>query len=423
MIIRSLHLEHYRCFKNLDIEFDEQLTVLVGINGSGKTALLDALSAFLIKAGTIDALYQFGIEIPVNSVSIGSNYKDLIYNIGIQNKDCIYNKPLILPFIVQKNTNGSMAHLIYNIDNEFHEIIKMCRPLCVSYMTGRLIRDDDMKLKNNIETDSPNKAYKNNFNRSIDYASSLEWFNNSDADEARAMRDDEKKEQLPELKAVRDALSKALLGKFERPRMMGNPPELVIYEKDTGKPFKVSQLSDGYRSMLALVMDLSRRMAQVHDENNDRINPILHTPAIVLIDEIELHLHPSWQQTVITTLIDIFPNTQFIVTTHSPQVLTTIQPRHIRILSDGKVYPVNEQTEGAESSRLMKHIFNVDQRPQNIEIVKTLRDYSDLVLNEKYDTEEAILLRKRLDEHFGKDDLELMDLDLHIENSKWEQGL
>jgi len=182
-------------------------------------------------------------------------------------------------------------------------------------------------------------------------------------------------------------------------------------------------LSDGYRAMLALVMDLARRMAQARGADRPPTESLLNHPAIVLIDEVELHLHPSWQQTVLTTLMEIFTNTQFIVTTHSPQVLTSIPPRHIRVLSDGRAYAVNEQTQGAEASRLLKHVFGVEPRPENLGIVQALKEYSTLVYAEQWGTPEAEELRKKLIEHYGPDELELMNLELNIENSKWERGL
>jgi predicted ATP-binding protein involved in virulence len=80
--------------------------------------------------------------------------------------------------------------------------------------------------------------------------------------------------------------------------------------------------------MLAMVMDLARRMAQA----NPRLEDPLQSEAIVLIDEVDLHLHASWQQTILPDLLRVFPNAQFIVTTHSPQVLTTVEPEQIQIL-------------------------------------------------------------------------------------------
>ena len=423
MIIRTLHLEHYRCFENFDIDFDDRLTVLVGVNGSGKTATLDALGTFLEQAGhpanRNSSYYRFSLS----DIAIGSTVKDTKYRLEIQSRSDPGKDTVKIGFYCLNDGYGN-ASLVLNEDiGTIWQAINNETALCVAYMAGRFIRDEDSILQNNVYNPSTYSAFENNFNQTIDYASTIAWFNNADSDEARDMRDNGHKNEMPELKAVRKALLKALSGEYERPRMLGNPPELVIYKKNTEIVYKVSQLSDGYRAMLALVMDLARRMAQVNRDEKLSGEFLLQTPAIVLIDEVELHLHPSWQQTVLNSLLDIFPNTQFIVTTHSPQVLTAIPSKHIRVLSEGKAYAVDEQTQGAEASRILKQVFEVDSRPVGLEIVRILRDYSKLVYDEKWDTLEAAAMRKKLGEHYGNDEPELLELDLHIENSKWERGL
>jgi predicted ATP-binding protein involved in virulence len=327
-----------------------------------------------------------------------------------------------------KYNNTHYQNIQLSIPMAFRLVIESLdveNPLFAAYMAGHFINENDSVLRNNIISPSEYAAYENSFNRTIDFTSTISWFDKADADEARTMRDSGTKDELPELAAVREALSKALLGQYERPRMIGNPPELIVYQKETQQAYKVSQLSDGYRSMLALVMDLARRMAQSGSEANTKSTEgsFLKKSAIVLIDEVELHLHPSWQQTVLTTLMDIFPNTQFIVTTHSPQILTSIPPKHIRILNDGKAYTYSEQTQGVEASRLLKRVFGVDPRPVNLDIVKALNEYRDLVYTERWDTPRAQELKHILDDHFGNDDIELMDMEVHVENSKWENTL
>ena len=425
MIIRSLHLENYRCFENIDIDFDDQLTVLVGTNGSGKTAVLDALGVFLQQAGHPRYFEEAFYQISMDDVAIGKTSKDIKYSIGIQSRNVQNGEIAIFDFINDaRDTTGTGLRIP-------PENIPLLRAhgggnvLCVAYMAGRFVRGEDSILKNTAYTPSAYSAYEKNFDRSIDYISTISWFNSADSDEARDMRDNEHKNQMPELKAVREALTKALQGEYERPRMFGNPPEMIINRKGTEVTYKVSQLSDGYRAMLALVMDLARRMAEVrkHDNRDEVPESLLHAPAIVLIDEVELHLHPSWQQTILNTLMEIFPNTQFIVTTHSPQVLSSIPDKHIRILSEGKAYTVNEQTQGVMASQILKQVFDVDPRPKGLEIVRILYEYTKLVYDEEWDTPAAEELRKKLDEHFGDSEPELMILDMHIDNSKWERGL
>jgi len=420
-IIRSMHLEHYRCFENLDLDFDGRLTVLVGANGAGKTAVLDALGVFLRWAG--HPLIRQGVcRMPDADVAVGNSAENLVYSLETQTPG---HEPEQLVFSFKKYGHDPNA-LLCEAPTSFKPIrarLDVEKPVFVAYMAGRFISEKDSVLTNNNYSPSEHSAFVNNFTRTIDYAATVSWFNHADADEARAMRDRGLKTELPELKALREALSQALLEQYERPSMRGDPPELIIYKKGTKLAYKFSQLSDGYRAMLALVMDLARRMAQAQNDDGRPGESPLHHPAIVLIDEVELHLHPSWQQTVLPTLMGIFKKTQFIVTTHSPQVLTSIPDKQIRILSDGKAHSVTGQTWGAEASRLLKQVFGVEPRPKDLDIVKDLDTYTELVYAEKWEIPEAQELREKLIQHYGPDEPKLMELDLHIENSKWERGL
>ena len=422
MLIKSLFLDNYRCFKKFDISFDDRLTVLVGENGEGKTSILDALSVFLVRAAHPVDKRILNYSIPLGDVAIGAKAKDVTYRIAITPRSGT-NDSISFDFQNHGEMYNKINLRIKDFSEKAEHILGSEEFISCAYMSGRIVQEKDTILKESFNNPSAYAANENNFNRTIDYKSTLSWFDKMDADEARSMRDSGTNIELPELAAVREALSKALLGQYERPRMLGNPPELIVYKKGTNVAYKLSQLSDGYRAMLALVMDLARRMAQFNNAGNSPEKSLLHTPAIVLIDEIELHLHPSWQQTVLTTLMDIFPNTQFIVTTHSPQVLSAIHSKHIRVLSGGEAYTYDEQTEGAEASRLLKRVFGVQLRPAGLEIVKALNEYTNMVYAESWDSPEAKKLHERLIEHFGDDDPILMELELHIENAKWEKGL
>lgn len=118
----------------------------------------------------------------------------------------------------------------------------------------------------------------------------------------------------------------------------------------------------------------------------------------------------------------IFPNTQFIVTTHSPQVLTSIPSKCIRILDDGKVYNAPAGSQGAEASRLLKRILGVDARPPFDPITRKLEEYKKLVYDDKWDKKNAKELRQELNDFFKGEDPIFTELDLHIANRKWELG-
>jgi predicted ATP-binding protein involved in virulence len=161
----------------------------------------------------------------------------------------------------------------------------------------------------------------------------------------------------------------------------------------------VSFLSDGIQNLLALVADLAHRAV--------RLNPHLgeaapaRSPGIVLIDEVDMHLHPSWQQTVIGGLQAAFPEVQFIVTTHSHLVVSTVPSACVRIIQDDgtATHPVLE-VQGSESALALSEAFGVASEAP-IPIVRDLSRYRRFI-EEGHDTsDEAMTLRRRLDAHFG----------------------
>ncbi|WP_230665185.1 AAA family ATPase [Vibrio cholerae] len=140
-----------------------------------------------------------------------------------------------------------------------------------------------------------------------------------------------------------------------------------------------------------------------------------------MIDEVDLHLHPSWQQKIMQRLESTFPNLQFIVTTHSPQVCHTLDSDNIWLLKDGKKFNAPKGVRGAVSSWVLKNLFYVEERPPEDEITKLFNKYKELVYADKYDSEEALNARKVLIDNFGKDYDEIVELDLYIENKEWEK--
>lgn len=184
------------------------------------------------------------------------------------------------------------------------------------------------------------------------------------------------------------------------------------------------QFSDGQRVLFGLIGDIARRLML--------LNPVLDNPlkgnGVVLIDEIELHLHPSWQQRVVLILRKSFPNIQFIVTTHSPHVITTVEHECIRsIYIDAETkkfkYDIPTFTKGAESNVVLENVFDVDPRPEwLIESTEWLKKYTDLVNKDLWDSDEAIDLRKKLDAWGKNKETELDRIDVEISLRKFKRS-
>ena len=179
---------------------------------------------------------------------------------------------------------------------------------------------------------------------------------------------------------------------------------------------ELDQLSGGQRAVLALAADLAWRMAQ----GNPHLGDPLGSEAVVLIDEIELHLHPSWQQRILNDLRRTFPNAQFIVSTHSPQVLTTVEPEHVVELAreDGRIVAgaAAGWTYGAEAGDVLSVVMGVDERPAN-DFTEKLARYRRLINDDQGESEEALALRQELQRR-SPDDPALGRADLEIRRRK-----
>jgi hypothetical protein len=145
-----------------------------------------------------------------------------------------------------------------------------------------------------------------------------------------------------------------------------------------------------------------------------------------MIDEVDMFLHPKWQQTILPSLQEAFPKIQFIVTTHSPQVLTSVPSDCIRVIQDGKVFSAPQGSEGSESKRMLERVFGAKSRPKNNAWTNNLKDYRDYVYSDKWVngwSDEMLRLKSELHHHFGGEDPELTELDLYLENREWELNL
>ena len=167
--------------------------------------------------------------------------------------------------------------------------------------------------------------------------------------------------------------------------------------------------------------DLVRRMLIL---NPHKENP-LDTPAIVIIDELELHLHPQWQEEVISRLERTFKNTKFILTTHTPTIVSSIINENLYLITDNQIIAgkhLDFGTYGAEYASIYTLLYNINSRSDN-EIKEKLERYLYLVNENQYTSEEAIMLRKELEKNFKGNEPSLEEAKLIIENKEWEKSL
>ena len=164
-----------------------------------------------------------------------------------------------------------------------------------------------------------------------------------------------------------------------------------------------TKMSDGIRIAMAMVADIAHRMVTLNPQLGK--GALSETNGIVLIDEIDMHLHPSWQKHIIADLCKIFPQVQFVFTTHSPIVLSNVKNDNIVALSSGKVYKVNQKTYGRAADSIMKEIMGTDVRPED---VSALQDKFNTALD-RGEIEKAKIILADLIEHLGADDELIMN--------------
>ena len=402
MKLERVTIENYRAIEKLDLPLDPALTVFHGANGHGKTSVLSAIAAGL---GSIPMLLP---EVSGVGFLKTDQRGQRPLRVMLRTRDGIeWDRYRLWPRKkTSRRTLKEKMEAIVSADREEAEPLDL--PIVAFYDTDRAVFDVPHPRRN-LKTEFPRyAALEGALAPRSNFREFFRWFYAMENDELR-----EKKErrdwdyQLSELRAVRKAITSMTPGVSD-PRIRLRPLRFAVsVESGAGKPEELAldQLSGGYRIVLALAADLARRMAQ----GNPHLADPLESEAVVLIDEVDLHLHPRWQQRILVDLGRTFPNAQFIASTHSPQVLTTVHPKHVIHLYRKNARIDAKQssapTYGAEAGSVLEVVMGVQERPtaEHNEFVKKLDEYTCLVDNRRGRSEEAVALRKELESLSARD--------------------
>ena len=380
MRITQLTLENFRCARQLrfadDLSFDARANVFFGVNGSGKTTVLDALALLLSwLPARIRSSTGTGRNLTLLDIRNGAGHAaiSLTAQSGAANYTWALAKRRTGTPDPSTRTNLSEAS---ELSRKMQETV----PVLAYYPVQRAVVDIPLRIRTQHDF-SPLNTYENTLSSAANFRTFFEWFRQREDIENENLRHGTGSDQDPQLEAVRHAVETILPG-YSGLTVRREPLRMEI-AKAAGI-LRVDQLSDGEKCLLALVGDLARRLAMAHGRRPG--NP-LHGHGIVLIDEIDLHLHPEWQRIILPRLLSAFPNCQFFITTHSPLVLNQLQPANLFMLSDdGQGLAVQRPSEayGQSSTRILEDLMGL-QTTHPDEVAQAIRSIFSHISNHQFD--------------------------------------
>ncbi|MEE3718544.1 AAA family ATPase [Tumidithrix elongata RA019] len=415
MHIQQVTVKNFRCFDDLIVNLNPDVNIFVGNNGSGKSAVLDAIAAAISpylyefqdivdvrsRSKDIEETYLFqrdlqvkqegNSSININRIELGHVNSDMSISYSVQ-------------YFKRSTDNNNIDLRLDRIDKssirrDINRYLQAssninCFPIVAYYRGNRNLKDiSDVNDFFNREFDIFD-ALKNSLDATANFAEFTNWFF---AREFQELKEGKKRGdvnfELPELKQVRKAISIIVAPNARVYFSQTNSTKLMVeWETEIGEKIELSlsQLSSGYRNMLALVMDFSRRLAQANPEME---NP-LEAEAVLMIDELDLHLHPTWQQKIIPDLRKVFPNTQIIATTHSPEIVTTVERHQVKILEDYQIKECPSPTKGMKSSDIVRYVLGLENLRPDTEESRTLTALFNAI--DRGNLEEAKQLREKL---------------------------
>ncbi len=372
MQLQSIAIKNYKGIDEINIGINGKNTVIFGTNGAGKSSVLSAVSCVLSR---IIVSLSDGVFNPTDTLSVS----DIKYGETKTDISCVFSfsESQKKRFTLSRHISKTGKPQKYTDISDFYEALKTYKdvdgnlPVLVHYGVNRNVWSIPLRVHKNHSFESIS-AYENAIENKIDFKSFFIWFRNREDHERKIIEETKNSSYKDKsLECVRTAVSCMLEG-FCDLRVRRNPLRMTVNKNDA--VLTLQQLSDGEKIILALTGDLARRTALA---NPNLDNPLLGG-GIVLIDEIELHMHTTWQRKIINKLTQLFPNLQFIITTHSPQVLGELD-------EDINIFLVNKTETGFQTEKYKSLIaWDVNSILEDLMNTPSLNRHTKAIIDEMY---------------------------------------
>jgi len=397
MKLQAITVQDFRGFERAVVPFEPDVTVLVGVNGAGKTALLDAtalLLSYLVAgirsgraAGKRLPIEDIRVGVPSASVMLGATFEAL-GDAGTVSWEVTATRSGH-----PKTRENSLTGLSAPIEAAQASIARgePALPLAVYFPTNRNALDIPDRIRKHHDF-APINAFDGSLAAGErNFRTFFEWFRDEEDHEnqlaLQLVSQGKPPARKPSLDAVRRAILALVPGASDL-RIERQPQRMLLTKN--GVRLDVAQLSDGEKCLLAMAGDLARRMAMAAPTDP---NP-LQRPVVVLIDEIELHLHPGLQRTILPRLCQVFPLAQFIVSSHSPQVLSSVRASQVRLIEHFEVRKLDRETFRRDTNRILDSVFDDPGRPP--EVATKLNALRDAIDEERYPAARALIAELRV---------------------------
>lgn len=417
--LTSLQLSNFRGIQNIQLNLSSP-TVLVGRNGAGKSTVLDALAIALSWfCRRMTSRSANGAQINESDIRIGATETSIQLTALIEGSEVTWEVAAANMGYLQTHRSNyrALTEKVSTIRDSY-SVPDRPLPVVAHYSVQRAVQASSVVDTRSDTGNRMSELYRDAIggNRQ-DFKAFFEWFRK------REDLENEKRVEQPDyrdvqIETVRAAILK-ILDEFSDLRIERSDNSGRMVAKKGSDSLDISQLSDGEKCMLGMVGDLARRLAIANPSNDEKPkNPLLGS-GVVLIDEIELHLHPQLQREIIGFLTETFPNCQFIISTHSAPVISHIDSNAVLLLSrsDRGLEVENIRTFGQDVNRILHNIFGTPERPP--EILEKMDRSAQLIDAEQYD--EATCIVDELAAVLGEDDPDLVYLKMSIRFSKTDE--
>lgn len=389
MRIRQLRIKNFRRFEDVKFDFMPDFNLLVGINGSGKTSLLKAVISVLATPilGTSAASNWPHVDDDNARLALletgGRVRFEKCYPLWLEADGDVFGKSR--EWWVSKDGPASQVgfeHTIYTaIADESAKIAQTgvgALPVVAFYSAARNWKSTNVTPDQAVQSqESRFDAYRSWSDASLDMKGLETWIIGKSLERLQSIAE---KPSVPdegqpdELALVNSAIAEALPGARGLRFDMKYRRLVLDWDKAPLVPFDT--LSDGQRGVCALIADIARRMCLLNPHLGESV--LTRSPGIVVIDELDVHLHPAWQRRICGVLRSVFPSVQFIAASHSPQIIGELEPESVLLLKDGYALGHPERSIGLTSGQVLEELMGSDSQSKPVaEALTRIRDALD----------------------------------------------